>query len=62
MAAYLIANYRITNPEAYRAYPPAVLPTLATHGAEVLAADSLPSPGRRCALKDASLRGQTSRR
>ncbi len=39
MAAYLIANYRITNPESYGAYPPAVLPTLAAHGAEVLVAD-----------------------
>ena len=39
MAGYLIANYRITNPEAYRAYPPAVMPTLMAHGAEVLVAD-----------------------
>ncbi|MEO6028952.1 MAG: DUF1330 domain-containing protein [Candidatus Binatia bacterium] len=39
MAAYLIANYRITNPEAYGAYPSAVLPTLAAHGAEILVAD-----------------------
>lgn len=39
MAAYLVANYRITNAEAYRAYPPAVIPTLAAHGGEVLVAD-----------------------
>ena len=39
MAAYLIANYRITNPEAYAAYPPAVVPTLLAHDAEVLVAD-----------------------
>ena len=39
MAGYLIANYRITNPEAYEAYPRAVLPTLVAHDAEVLVAD-----------------------
>lgn len=39
MAGYLIANYRITNPEAYAAYPPAVIPTLLAHRAEVLVAD-----------------------
>jgi len=39
MAAYLIANYRITNPEAFAAYPPAVVPTLLAHGAETLVAD-----------------------
>ncbi len=39
MAGYLIANYRITNAEAYGAYPPAVVPTLLAHGAEVLVAD-----------------------
>lgn len=39
MAAYLIANYQITNPEAYAAYPPAVIPTLLAHDAEVLVAD-----------------------
>ncbi len=39
MAAYLVANYRITNPEAYAAYPPAVVPTLAAHGAEIVVAD-----------------------
>jgi uncharacterized protein (DUF1330 family) len=39
MAAFLVANYRITNAESYGAYPPAVLPTLASHGVEVLVAD-----------------------
>jgi len=39
MAAYLVANYRVTNPDAYKAYPPAVLPTLQKHGAELLVAD-----------------------
>lgn len=39
MAAYLIANYKITNPDAYQAYPPAVGPTLAAYGGEVLSAD-----------------------
>ena len=39
MAGYLIANYDITNPEAYPAYVEAVVPTLMAVGAEVLAAD-----------------------
>jgi len=39
MAGYLIANYRITDAAAYEAYPPAVIPTLMAHGAEVLVAD-----------------------
>lgn len=39
MAAYLIANYRITNPDGYAAYPPAVAETLAPHGAEPLVVD-----------------------
>ena len=39
MAAFLVANYRITNAESYGAYPPAVFPTLASHGVEVLVAD-----------------------
>ncbi len=39
MAGYLIANYLITNPEAYGAYPPAVIPTLLAYGGEVLVAD-----------------------
>lgn len=39
MAAYLIANYRITDPDGYAAYPPAVSETLAPHGAEPLVVD-----------------------
>jgi uncharacterized protein (DUF1330 family) len=39
MAGYLIANYRIENPEAYEAYPPAVVPTILAYGGEVLVAD-----------------------
>ena len=37
--AYLVANYRITDADAYSAYGPVVRPTLASHGAEVLVAD-----------------------
>jgi uncharacterized protein (DUF1330 family) len=39
VSAYLVANYKLTNPDAYQAYVPAVLPTLEAHGAEVLVAD-----------------------
>ncbi len=39
MAAYLIANYNITNPEGYKAYPPAVLPTLAACDAKMIIGD-----------------------
>jgi uncharacterized protein (DUF1330 family) len=39
MTTYLIANYRVTNPEAYAEYPPAVAPTLAPFGGELLVAD-----------------------
>ena len=38
MAAYLIANYKITNPEGYQAYPAAVGPTIFAHGGEILVA------------------------
>ena len=38
MAGYLIANYKITNPEGYQAYPPAVRPTILAHGGEILVA------------------------
>lgn len=38
MAGYLIANYRIENPEAYQAYIAAVGPTIAAHGGEILVA------------------------
>lgn len=36
---YVVANFRITDAEAYAAYPPLVRPMLAAHGAEILAAD-----------------------
>lgn len=39
MSAYLIANYSITNPEGYAEYPPAVAPTLAPFGGELVIAD-----------------------
>ncbi|MFT6957689.1 MAG: hypothetical protein ACJAYC_002703 [Halieaceae bacterium] len=39
MAGYLIANYRVTNAEAYAVYPQAVVPTLLAHGGEILVAD-----------------------
>jgi uncharacterized protein (DUF1330 family) len=39
MAHYLIANYRITNPEGYQRYLELVGATTAAHGAEVLVAD-----------------------
>ena len=39
MLAYVIANYKISNPEAYKAYVPAVMPTLQAYDGEVLVAD-----------------------
>ncbi len=39
MPAYLVANYRITNPEGYAPYPAAVAPTLVPFGGELVAAD-----------------------
>ncbi len=39
-AAYFVANFRITDTEAYAAYPPVAGPTLAPYGAEVLAVDN----------------------
>lgn len=39
MAAYVVVNYDLTDIEGYKAYPPAVLPTLEAHGAEILVAD-----------------------
>jgi uncharacterized protein (DUF1330 family) len=44
MAGYLIANYRITNPEGFEQYVPAALTTLAAHGVEVLVADRESEP------------------
>lgn len=39
MAHYLIANYRITNPEAYQHYLDSVGATTAAHGGELLVAE-----------------------
>ncbi|MFN2375399.1 MAG: DUF1330 domain-containing protein [Candidatus Binatia bacterium] len=39
MAAYLVANFALTNPAGYKSYVFAVMPTLEAHGAEVLVAD-----------------------
>ena len=39
MAAYVVANYTITNHEAFGPYPPAAQDTLAAHGAEIVAVD-----------------------
>ena len=39
MSAYLVFNYTVTDPEAYQAYPPAAMPTMAGHDLEVLVAD-----------------------
>jgi uncharacterized protein (DUF1330 family) len=47
MAEYLVANFELTNPKGYKAYVPAVLPTLEAHNAEILVAeyDSEPLEG-----------------
>lgn len=37
--AYVVGNFRITDPESYAAYPPLVRPMLAAHGARVIAVD-----------------------
>ena len=37
--AYIVANFQVTDMEAYAAYPPLARPMLAAHGAEVLAVD-----------------------
>ena len=39
MPAYVIANYRITDPEAFSTYPDAATETLAAAGAEIIAVD-----------------------
>jgi uncharacterized protein (DUF1330 family) len=39
MSAYMVFNYAITNSDGYGAYPLAAMPTLGSHGAEVLVAD-----------------------
>lgn len=38
MAAYLIANYDITNQEGYESYVAAVVPTMLSYGGEILVA------------------------
>ena len=38
MAGYLIANYKVTNPEGYKAYTAAVRRTIVAHGGEILVA------------------------
>ena len=47
MTAYFVATYRITNPEGFEPYVPAVMPTLMAHGCEVIVADhaSVPMEG-----------------
>lgn len=44
MAAYMVANFNVTNPEGYKAYVPAVITTLNACGAEVLVADYATEP------------------
>jgi uncharacterized protein (DUF1330 family) len=39
MSGYVVASYRVTNPEAFQQYPPAVIPTILGHGGEILVAD-----------------------
>ena len=39
MAAYFIWNYRITDPEGYAEYGPAIRPTMADSGAEMIVGD-----------------------
>lgn len=39
MSAYLVASYRITDPQAFGDYPPKAIPTIMQYGGEVLAAD-----------------------
>ncbi len=38
MSGYLIVNYEITNPESFKAYTAAVVPTITAHGGEILVA------------------------
>ena len=44
MAGYVVANYKINDPEAFEKYPPAVGPTLAQYGGRILAADRSVKP------------------
>lgn len=47
MAAYLMTQYKITNPEKYKAYTASVAPTILAHGGEILVAgpNSIPVEG-----------------
>ena len=38
MSGYVIVNYRITNPEGFKAYTAGVVPTIMAHGGEILVA------------------------
>ena len=38
MASYLVANYKVTNPEGYANYIAAVGPTIGAHGGKILVA------------------------
>lgn len=40
MAAYAVASYTVTNPEAYQSYGSAVAPILAAHQVEIVAFDN----------------------
>ncbi len=44
MTAYLIATYRITDPEGDEPYVPAVVPQLTASGCEILVADYASQP------------------
>lgn len=44
MPAYLIANYRITNPDSYKQYLAVVGPTVFAHGGKILVADQKSTP------------------
>jgi uncharacterized protein (DUF1330 family) len=39
MSGYVVASYRVTDPDAFQRYPPAVIPTIVGHGGELLVAD-----------------------
>ncbi|MEA2332008.1 MAG: hypothetical protein QOH58_2146 [Thermoleophilaceae bacterium] len=39
MSAYLVSSYRVTNPDAFQGYGPAVVPTIMAHGGEIVVAD-----------------------
>lgn len=47
MSAYIVANYRITDPQRFAGYPDAAVPTVLAHGGEFVVADgeSLPIEG-----------------